>query len=230
MSTGTTALMPLDPAVTPEAALRILPIRANMLPPEISASRNARRTRVVLIAAVLMVCLVMGGWYVLADKQRDLAAEDLASVTDQVDSVRAATHAKKYTQVTDVINESEEITTDLKSVLAKDLPWPTLLNDIRTTATKKSTTLTNVVANLSEDTTSGKAGDTVGTLQISGSAKDKVTIANFLDALAGVDGVEDVYLTAATAQNAGKWTFTLTAAIATDYECGRFSIKTCGSK
>jgi type IV pilus assembly protein PilN len=229
MSTSTTALMPLDAAVSPEQALRILPIRARLLPDEILSGRNARRTRFLLIGAVVLVVFGMGGWYLLADKERDLAASDLASVTGQVDDARRAAHA--YDEVTQVINERDQIVADLKVATAKDLPWYTLFDAMRSAASKKGGTLVDVAATLDEDTTGSTAtSDTVGTMQISGTAKDKATVANVVDALAGIDGVEDVYLTATTAQDDSTWTFTLTAAVGKDYVCGRFSTTTCGSK
>ena len=58
----TTALMPIDPAVSPQRVARILPIRANLLPSEITAGRNARRTRFALIGAVLVVVVVLARW------------------------------------------------------------------------------------------------------------------------------------------------------------------------
>ncbi|GAA0532345.1 hypothetical protein GCM10010172_11390 [Paractinoplanes ferrugineus] len=228
MSTST-ALLPLDPAVSPEHAVRILPIRANLLPPEILAGRNARRTRFLLIGAVVLVAAVMGGWYLLADSQRDLAASDLASVTKQADGIRdTMRNDEKYKNVTTVITERDEIKGNLKTALAKDLPLYTLIDAVRSAAEKKNGTLASIVASLPEGG-NGISADAVGTLQISGVAKDKATTADIVDALAGVDGVQNVYLTSAAGQS-GIWTFTLTAEISTKYECGRFSAKTCGGK
>lgn len=232
MSTST-ALMPLDPAVSPEQAMRVLPIRANLLPPEITSGRNARRTRVLLIGAVVLVAVVMGAWYLLADRQRDLAADDLASVTDQVDRTRQSIkNNKEYAAVTKVIKERDEIDADLKTVTAKDLPWYTLVDGLRAAAAKKGGTITDVTAILAEDTAAAAGtatAGTVGTLQIEGTAKDKAAVADVLDALSGVDGVTNVYLTA-TSQSVKSWGFTLSAAVKSDYVCGRFSAKTCGSK
>jgi len=232
MSTSTTTLMPLDPAVSPEHVNRILPIRVNLLPTEIMASRNARRTRVVLAGMVVVVAVLLGGWYWHADKQRDLVNEDLASVTGQVDTIRKETRSAQYKKVTDMIETRDQIIADLKTALAQDLPWQTLLDSLRSTAAAKKVTLTTIVGSL-PDSNAGSAATssgTSGTLTISGEAKDKPTIAGFVDAIAKVNGVTDVYLTSASQKEPAVWSFTLTASIKTSFLCGRYSAKTCGGK
>jgi len=226
MSNGTTALMPLDPALSPRQVTRVLPIRANLLPAEITAGRTARRTRVVLIGAIGLVILVMGGWFLFADKQRDLVGADLASTTQQVDTVRAETHKDAYAKVTDTKKARVTIDNELKTALTDDMPWATLLDSVRSTAAAKGVTVTTIVANLnSEKSGTSVAADTVGTMSISGTAKDKKTIAGYVDALAGVHAVSDAYLTVANQSDPKTWTFTLTAAITDDALCGRFTVR-----
>ena len=229
MSTSTTALMPLDPALSPEHINRILPIRTNLLPEEITAGRNARRTRFVLAGAVVLVAGLTSGWYIQADKQRDQVNVRLAAVTDKVDKLRRDTRAPELNKVTDTITKRDAIAADLTSALRKDLPWQTLLDSLRATAAAKKATLGTIVASLDADnggTTA--ASDIVGTLSLSGTAKDKPTIAGFVDAVAKVTGVTDVYLNSASQQTTG-WSFTLNASIKTSYLCGRYSAKVCPS-
>jgi len=229
MSLSTAALLPLDPALSPEHINRILPIRTNLLPEEITAGRNARRTRFVLAGAVVLVAGLTSGWYIQADKQRDQVNVRLAAVTDKVDKLRRDTRAPELTKVTDTITKRDAIAADLTGALRKDLPWQTLLDSLRATAAAKKATLGTIVASLDADnggTTA--ASDIVGTLSLSGTAKDKPTIAGFVDALAKVDGVTDVYLNSASQQTTG-WSFTLNASIKTSYLCGRYSAKVCPS-
>jgi Tfp pilus assembly protein PilN len=230
MSTSTTTLLPLDPAISPEHVNRVLPIRANLLPAEITAARNARRTRVVLAGMVVLVVVLVGGWYWHADKQRDLVNTDLASVTKQVDTIRKETRSDEYKTVTTKIETRDQIVADLKQALAKDMPWQTLLDSLRSTATSKKVTLGSIVGALDEDPNgTSAASDTVGTMTLTGEARDKPTIAGFVDAVAKVPGMTDVYLTAANQKDATTWTFTLTTSIKTSYLCGRYSTKTCTS-
>ena len=233
MSNGTTALLPLDPALSPRHVTRVLPIRANLLPDEITTGRTARRTRVVLIAAIGLVILVMGDWFLYADKQRDLVESDLASTSRQVDTVRAETRKATYAKVTDTKNARVTIDGELKSALTDDLPWATLLDSVRSTATTKKVTVTTIVAALETQqvqAAAGAADKTIGTLTISGTAADKKTIAGYVDALGTVHAVDDAYLTAANKVDGTKWTFTLTAVITEDALCGRFTTPCNGGK
>lgn len=223
-----TALMPLDPAVSPQQALRILPIRANLLPQEITAGRSARRTRTILIFAVVLTLGVLGGWYMFADKQRDLAGDDLASITKEVDGIRAETKEEKYTKVTATIAEKNDITENLEQAMGNDLPWNRVVGSLRETGVAK-VTITQISGTLNEEATNatatapaGGATKSVATLSITGSAPDKATIAEYLDAAAEVDGVTNVYLASAGAKGA-EWTFVVNAEITSERLCGRFT-------
>jgi hypothetical protein len=223
MSVSTTTLMPLDPAISPEHVNRVLPIRANLLPDEITSGRSARRARLLVAIAIVLVIAVLGAWYLFANLQRNEAADDLAAVTAQVDRTRKETKKEEYTKVTDVINESGTITKQLYGALATDLPWATLTDAIRTTGTRKRITVTSIIGSLAKDQKAG-TGPTaaIGLLTVAGSAPDKKTIAGYVDALGDVDGIANVYLTAAN-QDGGSMTFTLTADITGKSLCGRFT-------
>ena len=222
MSTPTTALMPLDPTASPQRVNRILPIRANLLPTEITAGRNARRTRLFLAAVVMLVIAVLGAWYLYADQRRDQTADELAAVTAQVDLIRGETSKEQYTKVTDAINDAAKITTQLKGTLADDLPWNTLLDSIRATGSRRQVTTIN--GTLATKTTPATKGPNLGTLTIVGTGRDKRTVAGFVEALSEVDGIAGAYLTVANQSKDGV-TFTLTADIVGTARCGRFTTK-----
>ena len=215
----TTALMPIDPAVSPQHIARVLPIRANLLPSEITAGRNARRTRIGLIGAVVVVVAGLALWYVYAVQHKNTAIENLSVATRQVDLAqeRKASHAP----LTKIMNEQEAITTQLKTLLADDLPWATTLDTVRATGTDTDVEVTEIVGTLATEQ-AGAAGGPVATLAITGTGPDKKTVALFVERLAKVPGVTDPYLTTAT-QNDDGVQFALTAEITDAALCGRFT-------
>jgi len=223
-----TALMPLDPMVSPQQSLRILPIRANLLPDEITAGRNARRTRTLLAAVLVLTIAVLAGWYLYAVQDRNAAADELASVTKQVDDTSREMKADKYTKVTKTIQERDTITDQLKAAMANDLPWYTLMDQLRTTGIA-SVKITSISGALDKATAGGTppaaatASKKVGAVTVSGTAKDKKTIAAYLKALADAKLVTNVYLTAGNEQDKNVWTFTLNADIPKSALCGRFT-------
>ena len=216
----TTALMPIDPAVSPQRVARILPIRANLLPSEITAGRNARRTRFALIGAVLVVVVVLALWYLYAVQAKNTAAENLETATQQV---RLAQKSKaSHNELTKTINEQETITTQLKTLLASDLPWATTLDTLRATGTAAGVDITEIVGTVTDDGGPATAGGTAATLSITGTAPDKKTVALFVEKLATLTGVTDPYLTTAT-QNGDTVDFALTAELTSAARCGRFT-------
>ncbi|WP_250035581.1 PilN domain-containing protein [Paractinoplanes maris] len=229
MTTTQTALMPIDPAISPAQAARILPIRADLLPEEIRAGRSARRTRFMLIGAVLAVLAGLGGWYVFAIHQLDTANENLALATDQV--ARVQNEKKKYSTVTATMNDVKTVEQDLKTLLANDLPWSVNMDELRADAQDAGVTIkglggTMVEPGAATGSTAGAKGATtiVATLAITGSAPDKKHAAAFLDNLADHDGVTDPYLTTAAEDGpSDKISYALTAKLTSAALCGRFT-------
>jgi Tfp pilus assembly protein PilN len=229
---ATTALMPLDPA--PQQINRVLTIRANLLPSEISIGRDARRMRGGVLVALVVVLGLLVAWYGYAYHQKTLADADLAAMTRQVGIVRDAENQKKFQEVTTVKNQNDTITTQLKTLLAGDLPWSGILDDLRGTAAKSGVTITSISAAVADKQSASSASlpsatgkTTVFTLVIAGTAKDKKTIAKYIDALGGVAGVANPYLTAAT-QNTDGVSFLADADVTSSAVCGRWT-KPCAT-
>jgi Tfp pilus assembly protein PilN len=213
--TTSTGLLPIDPAVSPQQVTRVPQIRANLLPPEITAVRNARRIRYGLIGALVLVIVLIAGWYLSAVAVKKAADHDLATVSDQV---RQAQQRKRSHQaLTDTISKQESLAAQLSKVQAKDMPWPTILDRVRAAGTKLGVTVASVTGTLQQNET-----DPAGTLAITGAAKDKKTVANYVDALSRIDGVANPYLTTASQSEAGV-SFTITAEITPKALCGRFT-------
>jgi hypothetical protein len=154
---------------------------------------------------------------------RDRTADDLTSVSAQVDDTRDETKKDEYKNVTDVINQSDTIDKQLSAALAEDLPWATLTSAVRATGASRHVVVTTVTGTLANPPAkSASATDPIGTMTVAGTAPDKKTIAGYVDALGGVHGLANIYLTAANQDNGGM-SFTLTADITGKALCGRFT-------
>jgi Tfp pilus assembly protein PilO len=218
-TTSTTALMPIDPALTTQQVSRIPAIRANLLPSEITSGRNARRTRFVLVGAVILVALLLGLWYVYAVQQKSAADKDLAAATEQVQATQKRKNS--YNELTSMITQQEGIAAKLADLLAADLPWAATLDKVRSTGTAANVTIAEMTGSLNSTDDVTANSKVVGTIALTGSAADKKTIANFVDDLATLDGIANPYLTVANEEE-DTVNFTLTAEITTDARCGRY--------
>jgi hypothetical protein len=216
----TTGLLPIDPAMSPQYVNRVLPIRANLLPSEITSDRNARRTRYGLLGAMLLVIVLIGAWFVYAVRSVSDAENHRDSVAGQV---RDAQHRKaSHQDLTSIVDQRTELTGTLGSLLADDLSWATLMDRVRGVS-PKGLSASSIMGTLADDKT---GGGPMGMLTVTGNAPDKRTVANYVDALTKVKGVANPFLTSASDSSDGGVTFTITAEITTDALCGQFT-KSC---
>ncbi|GAA1794542.1 hypothetical protein HC028_22310 [Planosporangium flavigriseum] len=196
----TTTLMPPEPVSSTEPAARMLTISANLLPPEIMESRHARRTRRIVLSAVAAVAILLGGWYGLASHQTSLARGDLGNAQSDVE--RLVQQQKPYAELIRTQNESRAIDARLAALLANDLRWAQLLSSLRGAApqgvqligvtggvapAKAGTAATPQAGTPRLPDTSGQK--VVGTLTLNGTAPSKETVAEYIDALAKVQGL-----------------------------------------
>ncbi|MBU2670486.1 PilN domain-containing protein [Actinoplanes bogorensis] len=222
MTTTQTTLMPVDPAVSPAQASRVLTIRVNLLPDEIKAGRSARRTRGALIVAVVVVVAVMAGWYFLAFQALSTAQTNLDNATGQVQQAQA--QKARYNNVTKTIANRDAVAGDIKTLMVDDLPWATYTDAIRSNATAAGVSVGQISTASVPDTgtTAAGAARTVATVTLTGNAPDKPHIAAFLDKLAAMKGFSDPYLTTAS-KNDKIWNYALTIKVTSDALCGRFT-------
>ncbi len=234
-----TALMPVDPAMSSQQISRLLSIRANLLPAEIIASRTARRLRVVVIVALALVAVLLGGWYAHAIIDKGNADQQLSEVSAEVSAVRAGQN--RFHDVVTVKQQNETIAKNLTGLMAKDLPWARLTDTIRDTGNKAGITVTGITGALTDGTNAvtvlpnATAATTVATLQITGTSPDKKTIAKYVELLGTLRGVTNPYLGSATQTNAVGppsttiITFSLAAEVTSTAQCGRFTTPTCAN-
>ncbi|GIF12584.1 PilN domain-containing protein [Actinoplanes teichomyceticus] len=228
----TTALMPLDPSVSPRHAARILPIRANLLPQDISDGRRARRTRAVVLSAAFLVLALLGGWYWHATTAKQEAEKEFGQVTRQITAVQS--QQGQFQKLTQTKNSNKVMEQQLEKLLAKDLSWQNLYDLLRSTGDKAGVELTGITGGLAPDDAPGSAANTgLGQLNVTGTAPDKKAVAKYVDALAKLTYVTDPFVTSVTQQDdperqdEPEVEFTLTLLITDKGLCGRFSAAQC---
>jgi hypothetical protein len=226
---ATTTLMPLDPALSPQRVVRVLNIAANLLPEEIVAGRRAGRARGVVLVALLVVVVLLGGWFLYANLQVGLADNDLDDVTTEATALQQS--QSRFQDVVDVQTHTQTISKQLTTLLGDDLPWATLLNLVRDTGTPSGVVVEGIVGTL--NTTAGTTAamlpnasgvTTIGTLTLTGTGPDKPSVAQYVDALDKLRTVANPYLTAAI-QSKNTVTFSISVDITSLARCGRFTTK-----
>ncbi|WP_436523332.1 hypothetical protein [Actinoplanes sp. HUAS TT8] len=220
----TTALMPLDPTVSPQQANRVLPIRANLLPQDISDGRRARRTRTAVIISVVLVLAMLGTWYWHAAGKKQDAEADFVSVTGQVSQIQKA--QGKYSKLTTTKNTITVMDGQLAKLMAADLPWQTILDLVRSTGDKYDVKVAEVTGQLAQanGTTSS---DVVGTLNLTGSAPDKKAVAKYVLAIVDLKskGLADPFVNDVSGADKDGVTFDITVSLTKTAQCGKYTTK-----
>lgn len=194
-----TALMPFDPAAADAHTMRILPITADLMPPEVLAARRARRARRTVLSALAAFALVLGGWYAVATLQTAATRVDLANVTAEAEGIRR--QQQQYREVTSLQNQSKAITGQLTTLLGNDLQWSELFTSLRTTGDKNGVRLNGINGQLAQDASGGTPtvpsavkDKTIGTVTITGSGASKRAVADYVTALATVSGTANAQI------------------------------------
>jgi hypothetical protein len=221
-----TTLMPLDPAVSPQRATRLLSISATLLPEEVIAARRARRTRSWVIVVVILVACLLGAFYYLVRQDTRAADEELTAATAQVSDLQRAQRA--YGDVVDVQNDTAMLSKQLKTAMASDLDWAALLDQLRAVGDTAGVSVIGINGALQD--TSASPGTAlpstttavpIGSAVVTGTGPDKRAVAAYVDALAQQSVLANPYLTNVTTTKDGV-TWTLRVDIAQSALCGRF--------
>lgn len=223
----TTALMPVDPSVSPQQAARILTIRADLLPSEIRDSRRALRTRSLIVFLLVATLGALGAWYWQATVARQDAEEMYNETFATLTDVRAAQKTKELKALVQYQDGNEALSAELTSVLGRDLSWTNLINLLGDRATDTKVSLSEMTASLVEP--GAEAADTskIGELTLSGSAENKKVVADFVNELGDLEDLANPFVTSVTTEADGV-SFTLSVTITDKALCGRFA-KSCPS-
>ena len=229
----TTEVMPIQSAAPERDPLRPVLIAASLLPVEVVDARRARRVRRLVLWALVLLTLAIGGWYGLSRYQTSMANDELVAAED--DAARLTQQQREFADVVRTQSESQAISSQLTTLLADDVRWSTLLASLRTAA-PQGVELTGVAARLAEADRAGgaapenaaalgaPAAETIGTIDITGEAGTKPQIAAYVDALSAVPGVADPYLQSANKQDS-RFSFTIQLEITKETLGGRYTPK-----
>lgn len=238
-----TITAPETPAPAPQYAApgtRFVAIRANLLPAEIMRARRAIvvRKRVAIALAVLAVLLVAGyGW---SWWQTRSATSELA--TTQQQTVQLEHQQASFADLVEAQTATQSVRSQLQQLMVGDLPWNKLLTALRAKAPAGLSL--DQIAGTVTDTAAGATTDSVvsgglpvpatqglpaGTLTLTGTARDKRSVADYADRLAKVKGIADPLVTSVASSGRKSVSFDMTADITTDALGGRWSTSTTTS-
>jgi hypothetical protein len=230
-----TTLIPLDPAISLQRSTRVLTISARLLPPEIVAARQARRTRAWVIVLVALVACLCAVWFLQARYQTQQADKELTAALAEVTDLQR--NQRQFAETVQVRDETATLTRELTTVMANDLSWAALLDTLRSAGTPSNIKLVSVngallTADGQDSATtlpSADATTSIGSLLVTGAAPDKKAVAAYVDALAEESVVTNPYVTSVAVADKGGVTFSLKAAITPKSLCGRFTVKCLSS-
>jgi Tfp pilus assembly protein PilN len=228
-----TLVPPTAAPKTPASDLRFVAIRANLLPDEVVSARQAEVVRKQVLLALVVVLVLLLGWFGLSWWQTSSANGDLDS--SQRQGIALQNQQAQFAPLVKVQSDVADIQSELQRLMIGDLSWKRMLTTLRAeaptgvTITSVSGTLTVLAAAASGqlDATilnaSGKP--TVGLLTVSGTAPDKRSVAAYADRLATVPGLTAPLISSVEA-TAHPITFTVTVVITSDALGGRHAIVT----
>ncbi|HEX8627441.1 MAG TPA: PilN domain-containing protein [Catenuloplanes sp.] len=202
-------LSTFEPKSADAHAMRVLPIVADLMPPEIIDARRAQRAQRAVLSALAAFAVLLCAWYGFAAYQTSVARDELAEATTE--SANIQREQQKYGDVTRLQAQSNAITADLTSLFGTDVRWSKLLAALRTEAPARvrvssaSATLVAGGGGAPAPAAAPVAGQpaAIGSVEISGSAPDKGAVADYLEALAAVPGLANPLLASATDEDNG---------------------------
>ncbi|MDI6105320.1 hypothetical protein QLQ12_42735 [Actinoplanes sp. NEAU-A12] len=220
----TTALMPVDPTVSPQQAARILTIRADLLPPEIREGRRARRTRTLIVLLMVATLAVLGAWYWQALVAKQTADEEYNDTFQSLTKARTDQKTDEFRALVEYQEGGEILNAELKAMMANDLSWTNLINLLRDRAedTDPTMTIREITASLAAAGDAEVPAGVVGTLTVTGTADNKRIVADYVNELGDLEDLVNPFVTNVTKGQDG-FSYTISITITDKALCGRFA-------
>jgi Tfp pilus assembly protein PilN len=232
-----TALDVSPPASSAPAQPRYVSVVANLLPEEIAAAREGARMQRRVLAALVGLVAVLVALYVFSTMQTSRARSALSAV--QAQSTQLQQRLLTYQPLVQAQERLAGIDQQLATLMGADVPWRDVLATLDRHA-PPGTTLTSVTAVVTQgvpgavpamapatDPLNTSGTQSIGTLTISGTTRDKASVANYLTALGKLPQLAAPLLTGTTTQT-GSTTFNITADLTPRALGGRFSASSSG--
>ena len=186
-----------------------VPVRVNLLPPEIGSARRLRRLKVGLGAGLGVVALVVAALYWQATGQVSTANEAL--VAAQAENTALQHQVAQYADVPAVYAQVAGAQAQLAAVQANEVHWSTYLADLslkmppRVWLTSMSVTENFPVTGAGQKSSGDPLAPpgTIGTVSFSGYAMTHQDVAVWLDALKTVSDGAYPYFTNSTESKIG---------------------------
>jgi hypothetical protein len=246
-----TTIVPPSPSPTPSSAprpmpgdLRMVHVRANLMPDEVIVARRTEALRRKLLLALAALLAVLIAWYAVSWLQTNSSQSDL----DDANHRSAVLHGQQaqYGPLVTAQAQASGIASRLAWLMVGDTQWKPMLAALHAAAGRDVT-----IATISGSITAGAAAagsspsnaaglgiqvlnisgkQAVGTIQITGGARDKSAVAAFVDRLATLKGIATPFVANVSQDQTGHWIYTVQAVVTTDALGGRYSAAARGGK
>jgi hypothetical protein len=211
---------------------RVVTVFANLLPDEVVASRRLRALQRHLVLGLAGLVVLLIAVYGFSFWQTENARTDLSDQRTRTQGLQ--NQLKDFAPLLAAQAQAASINQTLAGLMTNDLSWRDLMTRIEAEA-QGDVQVTGVNGSVTDSTQPAPSGPggglqvlndsgkpVVGTLTISGEAKDKRSLAAFVDRLDSVRGIT-VPLPASVAGEQGKLTFSINTLIVSDALGGRFT-------
>jgi Tfp pilus assembly protein PilN len=204
---------------------------ADLMPEEVVASRHARVVKRYVLIGLVSVLVLLAAGYGATRLQTRSAENNLTSAQQLATSLQLK--QQEFQPLVVAQRQSSQIQQTIATLMAGDLQWTHLLDELRTSA-RPDISFTGLNGTVAAGGASavGAAGGLgvlnqsgqlqVGTLTITGGAPDKNSVAAFVDRLGKIPGLAAAFPASVTSIG-GKVSFSVSVIITSDALGGRFT-------
>jgi Tfp pilus assembly protein PilN len=204
-------------------------IFTDLTPPELTASRQLRVLRKLIISLLAVVLLLCAAGYAYAVMKHSAAKSALSQ--EEARTSQLQSQVSKYSAITQMQETVTQVQSQVTGVLAGDVDYTSFLTQVRA-ALPATMTLKNETMTIGAGTTAGSSGNVldtsgkplIGKLTLAGGATKFDDVSTYVDSLKAISGIVDIVptsSTAATGDNQGVQ-FTMTLNVNNDVLSHRF--------